>query len=249
MLWVWQSYTKPCLWAPWPKTGSCSSWRPSWDRMEPWGTPAGAWIPSRISCCSSSDHSSPHRANEEETGVGGVMKRKGWLKDILLLFCLFKLQLIEGSGGGGHDEACWDWSRRISSSWTLSNYVSSVLEKVTSSSSPFVSFHSFLLTRFVLFTREEEVQREGDEDRRWVCWWICESEPQSSPLASDSHFELVLTSTCSRFIPACRWCRLWNVDWTISGLWIHIQILPGLPCVCDQGGQQSGTGNIQGWLV
>ena len=54
-----RSCVKLCPSAPWPRTGSCSSWLPSWIQTKPWGTPAGAWTPSRTSCSSSSNAPPP----------------------------------------------------------------------------------------------------------------------------------------------------------------------------------------------
>lgn len=53
--WACQSCTKPCPWARWPTTGSCSSWLPSWALTAPPETPTRAWTPSRTCCSSSSD--------------------------------------------------------------------------------------------------------------------------------------------------------------------------------------------------
>lgn len=222
MLWACRSCMRPCLWAPWPRTGSCSSWLPSWVLTEPWGTPAGAWTPSRTSCSNSSDLTSPRRAEEKEKER---RKQRDGSKQSSSSSSssLFKLLRIWGRGGGVDDEDCRNWGRGMTESeekmprWSTKRCSTS-----SSSSSPFsiyVSSAGFRRSSFrgasssshyTLFfssysaekrrCRGRRMRTEGGTEGWRFVPGVCDSEPQCSPPANDSDCGLVLMSTCDSFI-------------------------------------------------
>lgn len=115
--WACRSCTKPCLWAPRPGTGSSSSWPPSWAPMTPWGTPAGAWTPSRTSCSSSSDPPLPEQRSRNYRGLPPPSPSSLWND------CLFEAEEEEeeeegwgNSGRGITDEDAKRGSASSSSS-------------------------------------------------------------------------------------------------------------------------------------
>ena len=239
--WACRSCMKPCLWAPWLKTGSCSSWLPSWALMGPWGTPAGAWTPSRTSCSSSSDLDSPppHPRPPAEPKVG--KQRDGFKQSSSSSSSsssLSKLWHIWG-GGRGDDEDCRNWCREMTESeWgdakprrSTQPCLALLLALCQTSVQPVFrkSWYwnsSRVILTLILLTgeeeeEEEEVHSEEDEDSRWdrrikVC-------------------SRILWLTTATFT-SCRWLRLWtfclNVDlWRVLFKHIDSTVYNNVSCL------------------
>ncbi len=209
-LWACRSCMNACLWALWPRTGSCSSWLPSWTLMEPWETPVGAWTPSRTSCSSSSDPTSPlteqrsGRWRDENKGIAWS-NLPSPLSPPCLSSGLFEAEEEEELRQRNY----WrrgDWEDAKMEHEALQYLLVFLLALFKARQLVFrksgfrrlpqlISSHIFLPTRLVLLTGEEEVQSEEDEDRRRdsrmkVCSW-----------------SLWLRTTV---FTSCQWFRLWT---------------------------------------